>query len=98
MARLGRPQGMLDGDIRDLNPTIGDLDFVVKKNRPPNGIICAKCHQHLTPDLIVVAASPGSGILNQSVRNFLVSTNLPDKVKGNLHDKTPASLREGDLV
>lgn len=60
VAKLDPPQRMLDGDSGDLNPTLGDSDFIVKKKQAPDGITCVKRHQHLTPDLIVVSASPGS--------------------------------------
>lgn len=47
----------------------------VKKKQTPNGVTFAKSHQDLTPDLTAVSASPSSGILNQPVWNFLISTN-----------------------
>lgn len=43
----------------------------------PNGVTFAKLtslNQDLTPNLITVSASPRSGILNQSIWNYLVST------------------------
>ena len=53
----------------------------VKIKQAKNGVTHAKIHQDLIPNLIVVAASPRNGILNQSVWNFPGSSSevRPDK-------------------
>lgn len=62
------------------------VDFLpesAKKKQAPNGVTSTKPHQNIIPHLMAISASPRSGILYQSVWNFLVCTSeviLPETI------------------